>query len=345
MKALKKLTLQDVQDYLAMNDTNNECVLLSTEYVSAKDPLKFHCNICQRDFTRAFSALKRPGARFCCSVCARGRSLTIQDVREFLKENDINHECELLSEYYQNYHTPLEFKCNICGEKFTRTMSQVQQKIFKCTKCCKKTQNHHNLTLKDIKQFIADNDIENSCELLSIDYANNSTPLLFKCNVCGENFLRTFATMKAKKAFKCFRCAHNLPNIDTVSRYNTLKSYFRGKTYLWKKNFLSNHTQCDITGEEKELDVHHLINFATILNQAAENVEIPLTFYPDEFEKNGYNLERLTQEFLRLHDKAPAVLLSAPIHQLFHKEYGYKNNTPEQYYEFKEKYLKGEYNL
>lgn len=153
--------------------------------------------------------------------------------------------------------------------------------------------------------------------------------------------------MRAKKAFKCFRCAHHIDPDKEVGVYNALKSYFRGKTYTWKKEFLEHHKGCDILGENDdfELDIHHLINFASILNQAAENIEIPLLYEPGELKTYGYSLERLTQEFLRLHSEVPAVLLEKRLHQTFHKLYGYKNNTPEQYYEFKEKYLKGEISI
>lgn len=343
---MKKFTIEDVKAYLAEKDLNHDCVLLSTEYVDSKTPLLFKCNKCDEEFTRSFSNVRR-NEKFTCARCSQGRNLSIEDIQKYLQENDINHECTLLSTKYKNVATPLRFQCNICGEEFLRTTTQLKEKHFRCYNCLKKLQGGHNrLTLIDVQQFIELNDPNNDCELLSTEYINQETPLLFRCNCCGKEFERTYATLRSKKAFKCFRCAHHIDPDKDPNTYNALKSYFRGKTYVWKKEFLETHQVCDILGaiEGAEFDIHHLINFSTILNQASINTEIPLIYKPHELEQYGYSLEKLTAEFLRLHNEASAVLLEKKLHQLFHKTYGYKNNTAEQYYEFKERYLKGDFN-
>lgn len=338
---MKKFTIQDVQNYLLEHDINHECELISKEYINAKTDLEFRCCKCGRAFKRNFTNLKR-NEHYFCPPCSQGTNLSIEDVKEFLKKNDLKQECELLSTQYQNWHTPLKFKCNKCGKTFERRFSQVKQKIFLCYDCCKKSQNKEKrLSIENVKSFLKENDLNQDCELISNIYVNTQTPLLFKCNTCGGTFERTFATMKAKKAFKCFRCAHHIDPDYDATIYQSLLSYFRGKTYLWKKNFLASHKQCDITGvAEGELDIHHLINFQTILNQASNNTNIPLIYKPNEFEKYGYDFNILVTEFLNLHKEVPAVLLKKELHQNFHKIYGYKNNTPDQYYEFKKIFLK-----
>ena len=198
-------------------------------------------------------------------------------------------------------------------------------------------------TIEDVQEYLKLYDKNKDCTLLFTEYINSKTPLQLLCNQCGEKFLRTRACLKAKKAFKCRNCAYNWPEEKLTPIYESNIKYFRGKLYGWKQEFLKTHTKCDITQTEQgELHIHHLINFSTILKQASENTKIPLTFRPDEYDKNGYSLELLTNEFLKLHQEVPAVLLAKDIHYLFHKKYGFKNNTPEQYEEFKNNYLKKE---
>lgn len=44
------------------------------------------------------------------------------------------------------------------------------------------------LTFQEIQNFIKENDVNNDCTLLSTEYKNGTTPLLFRCNRCGETF-------------------------------------------------------------------------------------------------------------------------------------------------------------
>lgn len=341
---MKKLTIEDVRNYLLTNDINNDCTLLSSVYINSHEPLKFRCNQCGKEFERSFTNVKR-NQKYSCARCSQNRFLTIEEIKKQLEKLDAKKECTLLSDKYENYKSPLLFRCNNCGKEFTRAFYEVKSvKCHKCYECAKKEQGGYNKhTIQDVKNFIKEYDINQDCELISTEYVNQYTPLLFKCRCCGKEFERTFATMKAKKAFKCFRCAHNFPDEFQVKNYPVMKNYFRSKLYLWKKDILSKCHKCDITGVSYDLDVHHLVSFSTILQQASANTNIPLDILPKELEQNGYSLQLLEEEFMKLHNEiGKAVVLNKEVHSLFHKLYGYKNNTPEQYIEFKERYKKGE---
>ena len=112
------------------------------------------------------------------------KKLTIEDVKNFIKQYDVNHDCELLSTEYINLRTPLEFKCNICGNNFFKDFGHIKQrKNFKCQTCSRRSSN--SFTIEKVRDYIEKNDKHKLCTLLSTTYVNNSTPLEFKCNKCG----------------------------------------------------------------------------------------------------------------------------------------------------------------
>lgn len=91
-KPSNALTISDIQDYIKKHDVNNECYLVSTEYVNNKTPLEFHCNICNRNFFRDAGHLFR--GRFRCSECgikagAKKLQYTDEDVKERLFQDGI----------------------------------------------------------------------------------------------------------------------------------------------------------------------------------------------------------------------------------------------------------------
>ena len=105
---------------------------------------------------------------------------------------------------------------------------------------------------------------------------------------------------------------------------------------------------CELTGKVGvKLHTHHLKAFSTIVLEAHElhNIQIHETIgdYTEE------ELHKLEEYIVSWHkDSSNAVVLSEEVHMLFHKAkdkggYGQGNNTPEQYEEFKQRYLNGEF--
>lgn len=132
--------------------------------------------------------------------------LTLRNIQEFLKANDINKECTLLSSKYINSTTPLDFRCNLCEQTFQRDYSHLKRGRFCCKECSKKKQMPKNkMTLIDIQKYIDENDINKECTLLSTEYIDNKTPLLFHCNVCNKDFMRD-ANHLRRGRFRCQEC-------------------------------------------------------------------------------------------------------------------------------------------
>ena len=117
-------------------------------------------------------------------------------------------------------------------------------------------------------------------------------------------------------------------------------------TKEWKrKTYIRENSKCQITGKHVHggnSDVHHLKGFNIIVREAHDlhNIQIK-EIVADYTEEELRLLEEYVASWHK--DTSNAVLLSEDVHKLFHKLYGKGENTPEQFEEFKERYLAGEF--
>ena len=114
----------------------------------------------------------------------------------------------------------------------------------------------------------------------------------------------------------------------------------------WRKNtYVRENSKCQLTGKSVHSgnsDVHHLKGFNTIVREAHSLYNIQIKEIIAEY--TDKELKLLEEYIVKWHkDTTNAVLLSDEIHNLFHSTYGSGNNTPEQFEEFKERYLAGEF--
>lgn len=180
----QKYTIEDVHSFLLENDIKHECDLLSTEYINTKTKLKFHCNICGENFERNFETLKT-SVNYCCGKCSKKKNGgartqgSIQKVKQFLKDNDIENQCTLLSTEYINSHSPLDFKCNLCGKKFKRNFQKVKLGRFKCPDCGQQAGATSQIyTQEEVAKMI----YEQSQYVMIGEFQGSHKPVLCKCN-------------------------------------------------------------------------------------------------------------------------------------------------------------------
>ena len=109
----------------------------------------------------------------------------------------------------------------------------------------------------------------------------------------------------------------------------------------------ANYT-CELTGKVGgNLHTHHLKAFSTIVKEAHElhNIQVKPQV-KDYTEEELHKLEEYVASWHK--DSSNAVVLCKEAHDLFHKAknkggYGRHGNTPEQYEEFKQRYIAGEF--
>lgn len=114
-----------------------------------------------------------------------------------------------------------------------------------------------------------------------------------------------------------------------------LTEYLRHNLDQWKQDsFKLYNYRCAISGTKKDLIVHHLYNFSNIVRETMEEINLPI--YETVAEYTPEELLLIIETCQKKHNKyGLGVVLCEEIHKEFHSEYGLKNNTPEQFEEFK----------
>ena len=112
----------------------------------------------------------------------------------------------------------------------------------------------------------------------------------------------------------------------------------RSKLKEWSLNKLkeSKYTCALSNNIGGKLVVHHIKNFHTILEEVL--LTLDLKIYHDISNYSPDELLQIKNKLVELHKNCEYVVLCENLHKLFHKLYGKKNNTIEQFLEFKKRY-------
>lgn len=164
---------------------------------------------------------------------------------------------------------------------------------------------------------------------------------------CGSKPRSDEDKRKISESKKGKYCGEKNPNYK--GGITPISNYLRGLQIVkqWRKDtYIRENSKCQLTGNHVHggnSDVHHLKAFNTIVQEAHDLHEIEIKEIVADYTEQ--ELKLLEDYVTSWHtDTTNAVLLSNDVHTLFHQEYGYGENTPEQFEEFKERYLAGEFN-
>jgi len=293
---MRKLTYDHVKSVFK----DGECELLSKEYRSAHQKLKYKC-LCGNISEISFNSFKQ-GHR--CMKCHHERlsikfRYDIDYVRSYFKKEG----CILLSKEYKNSRLKLDFICD-CGNYSVITFSKFTQGQ-RCKKC---GQDKIKEKLKHSYEYVKEYFNKNNCKLVSREYVNDATKLDYIC-VCGNDSQITFNSFQ--QGTRCNECGvertrgensvHWNPNLTDEERIlkRDFPEYREWRTEVYKKDDYTCH-KCSQRGGN--LNAHHIENYAT-------------------------------NKKLRL-DKSNGTTLCKDCHIKFHKKYGKKDNNKQQLDEF-----------
>jgi DNA-directed RNA polymerase subunit RPC12/RpoP len=214
-----------------------------------------------------------------------------------------------------------EFVCPSCGKIFNEQFSKTKDyKVLKCKECRRSIRK-----TKGKKEY--------------------------KCLECGKLFIQSIIREEDGRNKFCSSKCYYKSKVGSFSAeknplwkggVSNLTQYFRGLLKDWKKEQLKNKNyKCELTGNGGELIIHHRFSFHKIVEITLKELSLSnlkIKYYSTE------KMKLVTDKFLLLHEKLSSpIVLSKGIHNLYHQIYGF-DNTPEQFEEFKARYLKGEFN-
>lgn len=124
--------------------------------------------------------------------------------------------------------------------------------------------------------------------------------------------------------------------------YSTITKYLRGQNQKWKIDSMKQcNYQCVLTGS-KDFEIHHLYGVSNIIEDLfKDNIDLYRESFSDYTDEE---LSLILSKFLKIQNAYPlGECIDKRLHTLFHSLYGQYYNTPEQWYRFKNDYLKGIY--
>lgn len=348
--------------YIEINDffEENNCLLLtkSIEYIGFNQQLEFICNNHCEEGIQNFSWKKARLEKYLCSYCfnkdnvleqingntkinkrkivnKRKTSLKYEDVEiQFSSRNLI-----LLDEVYINNRSPLKYMCKNHPEEIQETTYASLQGSKYCCKFC-------SIESRCSKQRLQYETVKVAFEkygfqLLDTNYKNNVSNLKCICMHHPNEFLYISYSNLISDNHGCKFCSYERKiganNCNWNGGISNIYEYVRSKITRWKKDSMkSSSYKCVITGNKFDV-IHHLYSFHKILGEAL--FELGLDIHENISKYADGQLTSLVDKVMEIHYNYPlGVCLSDEVHKKFHFTYGQKNNTAEQFEEFKKNY-------
>ena len=270
-----------------------------------------------------------------------------------------------------------EVKCDYCGKEYKKIVDKYYSHKNEynskdaCDECKTKKSDetlmiksgvNHNTQLESVKNNMSKarrKDEEIVIKLFSkkgldivnlekFEYKNDRQDIDFICRKHKNEGIQNTTYMKLRQNNQagcgCKYCRYEKITGDKCHLWNggitDITRYLRGKIYYWKNETLEKYnSKCDITNTTSYIVVHHLYGFDQILRETMNELNLPIY---DEINKyTDEELKLMEDKCLELHYKHKlGVCLCEEEHKKFHIMFGYGNNSPEQYYKYKEIRLK-----
>ena len=328
----KKKTIDEVRQFI--NDsTDGKTLLLSDEYINSKTPLKLKCS-CGNIFYRKYDKLKTNG--FNCVECSKKElskrySYSLDDIKKIISDKG----CEYISGEYVNETSKLTIKCK-CGKEFIKSFNKFNSGQDHCPKCGMKAlaEKKTKYNLDSARELLR----SYGFELLENEYLGAQEKMLCKCRNGHESYI-VISQLKHGRS-GCRECATERMKGNLHYNYqggvSIVSEAIRRSLAKWKEHIrnLYNDT-CPVTGEKEETVVHHLLTLRDMYDEITSEYGETVGFYDKICDFSSYKIfDEIRNEIVKRHNNTTGILISRELHIAYHREYGYRGNTSEQFNDF-----------
>ena len=327
----ERKTLDEVKKII-YEKTNGDIKILSDKYINSTTPLKIMCK-CGNIFERDFNHLNK--GRFYCINCSHEKQvehsrISLDDVKRQISELG----CEYISGEYKNCESKLLIRCS-CGNTFYKSLHKLKCGQNRCPDCGRLS--FVKLNTKYDKDSAKKILLEHGYTMIG-DYINAGTEIKCLCRRNHECDIILSQLLVHRSG--CAMCAiidHSGENHHNYhGGISPISEVIRERIKPWKSEVRNLYKRCPLTGEYGlKADVHHLLSFDYIFNSCIKELNIDINSFSmiNEIESSEL-FNNLIDKILEKHTLTSGILISKQVHKQFHSEYGYGNNTPEQFNEF-----------
>lgn len=335
----ERLSIEEVRK--VFNDRN--CELISEIYKNAKESLNYKCLSHPKEI-QVGTLDNFKTKKYACDQCAEEGSIAklTNTYSKIVESKGL----KLINVFKSNNYTYLEIYCSKHNEISKVLASNAKKSKCMCRSCIYESiseQTRHDL------DYVSTLFKTKSYELLNVeDYKNNISELKYICDKHVEVGVQTTNLANVSSATTCRKCKYE--SISKENHYlwkggvSPLHNHLRDKINVWKRDSLIAHDfKCVVTSiNSKDLVVHHTYNFAKILDETLADLSLD---YRESISKYTYEeLNSIEKVLLEKHyTYGLGVPVLSEIHNLFHQLYGKADNTIEQFEEFKDRYINGEF--
>ena len=347
---MRKFKIEDVKEFVI---NNSECELLSTIYINNKTKLLFKCK-CGETFETTFERFKLGKIKcdFCSGIKTRKR-ICKYCKKSFIPDKKNQIYCSRKCSANDRKKDKIKVKCYNCGTELERVQYAINRnKKHYCSIKCKNEHQKQLLKGKDNPNY-KEKSFISKCSNCGTEYiANNYGNREYKyhyCSIkCKWEHQKKILTGKQNPNYKSVKCNCSYCNkeINRTQNYiNSHKNIFCSKecyyNYLSKYNCGKNNPLFDITKTKEEREI-------------GRNFDGYKYWRREVFKRDSYTCQCCGDNKggnLRSHhldgyswckekriDIDNGITLCDKCHKGFHDEYGYNNNTKEQFEKYIEKF-------